>query len=349
MFFKSDNWAGASDVVSNALATAHTGYAATYGDSDYDHQVKRQLEEIFETELELFFVSTGTAANALSLTSMMRPGGVVFCHDESHIMADECGAVEYFSGGGRLCPISGASGKINATQVADAQQRYPASFIHAGQPAAISVAQATEAGTIYPLDELDELGQLANRDGLGFHMDGARFANALCHLNVTPAEMTWKRGVDILSFGATKNGCWCAEAVIIFNMELANQFAFLHKRAGQLLSKSQFVAAQFAAYLKDDHWLYLANHTNSMAHYLRTNIEQAENIRHAWPTQSNEIFVLISNDRLAAVRNAGAQFYDWPVPKVPPYEEGENETLCRLVTSFRTNRAEIDQFLGYIG
>ena len=133
MFFKSDNWAGASDVVSDALATAHTGYAATYGDSDYDHQVKRLLEEIFETELELFFVSTGTAANALSLTSMMRPGGVVFCHDESHIMADECGAVEHFSGGGRLCPISGAFGKINATQVADAQQRYPASFIQIGR------------------------------------------------------------------------------------------------------------------------------------------------------------------------------------------------------------------------
>jgi threonine aldolase len=345
MNFSSDNWAGASDVVAAKLTEIHASYSASYGESALDDRMRALFCEVFEREVSVFTVGTGTAANSLALTACARPGGVIFCHPESHIFNDECGAVEYFSGGARLCTVAGPGGKFSAVDLVAAMDRYPKQFVHAGQPTALSLTQATEVGTAWSLAEIAGMGEMARANDLYFHMDGARFANALVALDATPAEMTWRRGVDILSFGATKNGCWCAEAVVIFNPALAAQFAFLHKRAGQLFSKSTFQAAQFVAYFEAEHWLNLARHTNAMADCLRERIALAGNMRIAWPTQTNEIFVLI--DKSAAERSAaaGAVFSDWPEPINPLYSKHDNEYLYRFVTSFRTDKNQIDVLL----
>lgn len=348
MTFASDNWAGAHPAIADALAEHAAGHAAAYGNSDLDRQVVRRFCDIFERDVAVFFVATGTAANALSLASASRPGGVAFCHAEAHLVEDECGAAEYLTGGTRLAKVHGPLGRMDPQLLERAVGHYPPEFLHAGRPVAISLTQATEIGTIYSLAQIDAVAEIARRHDLVLHMDGARFANALAALDVSPAEMTWRRGVDILSFGGTKNGCWCAEAVVLFDPDKAAEFAFLHKRAAQLFSKSRFVAAQFDAYLRDDLWLDNARHANAMAGLLAERIRASSSARLAWEPEANELFAILHKSDVDRLKNAGVMFYDWNAPEGFDGSMAPDEGICRFVTSFATTEAEIDRFAATI-
>jgi threonine aldolase len=344
MIFASDNWAGAHPAIAEALSGHAAGYHRAYGNGELDKAVARTFGEIFERDVAVFFVSTGTAANSLSLVAVNRPGGVAFCHTEAHMTEDEAGAPEYFTGGGRLCRVEGPLGRISPEALDRAIQRYPAEFLHSGRPMAVSVTQASEIGTVYSLDELDAVAAVARRHGLPLHMDGARFANALVSLGATPAEMTWKRGVDMLSFGGTKNGCWCAEAVVLFDPAMAADFAFIHKRAAQLFSKARFVSAQFEAYFRDGLWLETAAHSNAMATRLADALRRSERMRLAWEPQANEVFAVIGQDDAARLGHAGAVFYPWHAPASFKGKLAGDEAIYRFVTSFATTPAEVDAF-----
>ncbi len=242
--------------------------------------------------------------------------------------------------------VDGPGGKIDPKALATKVARFPQDAIHHGRAAAVTITQATEIGTVYSLAEIDAIAAISKANGLPLHMDGARFANALVALDASPAEMTWKRGVDILSFGGTKNGCWCAEAIVFFNPEQAKEMHFIRKRAAQLFSKSRFIAAQFDGYFQDGLWLDLARHSNRMADRLRAGIEQAPGARLAWPTASNEVFAIISKSAAKTAEDKGAKFYEWPIPESQPDLVNENETLIRLVTSFATTEGDVAGFLG---
>ena len=346
MFFASDNWAGAHSAIAESLVAEAGGFAAAYGTSDLDKRVEQHFNEIFQREVAVFFVGTGTAANSLALASVQRPGGVNFCHNEAHVMADECGAPEFFTNASRLVPVDGDAGKIDPAALRAQIARFPAGAVHQGRPAAITITQATEVGTIYSLDEIEAIASIAREHDLPLHMDGARFANALVALDASPADMTWKRGIDILSFGGTKNGCWCAEALVFMKPEMARDMPFIRKRAAQLFSKTRFVSAQFDAYFNGGLWLDLARHANNMADQLRDGILASPAMRLAWTTLSNEVFAILPTEKMTAARDAGALFYDWPVPVEMPDLLGDGESLIRLVTSFATSRVDVETFLG---
>ena len=229
MIFASDNWAGAADEIAESLQRHSGGFSPAYGESDLDKHLEQRFNELFEKEVAVFFVGTGTAANSLALSAVNRAGGFVLCHREAHLVEDECGAPEFFTSGARLAPIDGALGKMDPDALRRGLERFDPEFVHHGQPMAVSVTQATEAGTVYSCDEVSQIAEQSHAFGLPLHMDGARFANAMVQLAATPAEMTWKCGVDVLSFGGTKNGCWCAEALVFFDPEMANQLPFIRK------------------------------------------------------------------------------------------------------------------------
>ncbi|MFZ1680062.1 MAG: low specificity L-threonine aldolase [Rhizobiaceae bacterium] len=349
MIFASDNWAGAHPAIADSLTRAAAGYAPAYGSSDLDKAVEARFNDIFEREVAVFFVGTGTAANALALAAVNRPGGISFCHRLAHMIEDECGAPEYFTGGARLCPVDGPLGRFGVEALERELDRYPPDFVHAGQPMAVSITQATEAGTVYRLDEIAAIAATCRRHGLPLHMDGARFANALVSLDATPAEMTWKAGVDIVSFGGTKNGCWCAEAVVFLDPARARDFPFIRKRAAQLFSKSRFIAAQFAAYLDGDLWLRLAAHANDMTRRLAAIVRAAPGMRLAWEPDANELFAIMTEARAAALRAQGARFHDWNLPPTIAGTLAPDEGLFRFVTSFATTEEETDAFARIVG
>ena len=344
MYFASDNWAGAHPAIAASLSRHAEGFAAAYGASELDKKIERTFNEIFEREVAVFFVGTGTAANALALAAVNRPGGVSFCHREAHAIEDECGAPEYFTGGARLHPVDGALGRINPRLLEKELARFPPGFVHAGQPMAVSITQATEVGTLYGLDEIGTISDVCKSHGLPLHMDGARLANALVGLNCTPAEMTWKCGVDVVSFGGTKNGCWCAEALVFLNPAQAKEMPFIRKRAAQLFSKSRFIAAQFDAYFDNNLWLDLARHANAMTAMLASKIRASNTMRLAWEPQANEIFAILKKPEAARLRAAGAVFYAWNPPHNAGFELREDEEMARLVTSFATGDEEVERF-----
>ena len=259
------------------------------------------------------------------------------------MIADEGGAPEYFTGGGRLCPVDGPLGRMEPAALEAAIASYPPEFVHAGQPAAVSLTQSTEIGTVYELDEIEALARVARASGLPLHMDGARFANALATLDVSAAEMTWKRGVDVVSFGGTKNGCWCAEAVVFMDPLQARDFPFIRKRGAQLFSKSRFVAAQFEAYFEGGLWMETARHANAMAARLAERIEASTKARLGWEPRANEVFPILGRDTVDRLRAEGAAFYPWSAPHGLLYPLDPSETLCRFVTSFATTEEEIDR------
>ncbi|MBC8129368.1 MAG: low specificity L-threonine aldolase [Rhizobiaceae bacterium] len=344
MIFASDNWSGPHPAITAALAENGAGMAAAYGSSALDKAVEQRFNEVFEREVAVFFVGTGTAANSLSFAAVNRPGGVVLCHREAHVVEDECGAPEFFTHGARMAPIDGANGLIDPYNLKRELKRFNPDFVHAGQPMAVTVSQPGEAGTIYPTETLDAIAGIAHEHNLSLHMDGARFANALVATNLSPAEMTWKRGVDILSFGATKNGCWCAEAVIFFDPDKARQFPYIRKRGAQLFSKTRFVAAQFMAYFEDGLWLQLAAHSNAMADHLRDALDASTHAKQAWPTRTNEVFAIVEKDMAEKLRAKGAVFYDWNPPHSSHDLLAENETLVRLVASWSTTGEDVERF-----
>ena len=264
MNFGSDNQAGVHDAILDALRDANTGAAAAYGHDDWSGAAERRLRDVFECDLAAYLVVTGTAANALALAACCPPHGAVVCHAEAHITTDECGAPELFTGGAKLLGVRGAAGKLTPAAVAamlDTMGRGE----HEQRPSVLSLSQATELGTVYTPDEVAGLAALARTRRMHVHMDGARFANAVVRLGATPAALSWQAGVDVLSFGATKNGALGVEAVIVFDRALADDFLYRRKRAGQLVSKSRYLGAQMLAYLDGDLWLATARHANRMA------------------------------------------------------------------------------------
>jgi len=334
MNFCSDNTAGAHPRILAALTAVNDGAAMPYGNDDLTRTVEARIGEIFERDCVVFLVGTGTAANVLSLATLTPPWGVIYCHPESHINVDECGAPEFYTGGAKLVPVPGAHGKIVATDFEAAITG--AGVVHHSQPASISLTQATEAGTVYTPAEIGGIGEIARRHGLGLHVDGARFANALVHLGCTPAEMTWKAGVDALSFGATKNGALAAEAVVVFDRAKASTLGYRRKRGGQLWSKMRFLAAQFDAYLADDLWLANARHANAMAAELMRGLSALPAARIEHPVQANEIFVTLPEPVIRGLEGDGFRFYRWL---------GDGSALLRLVTSFNTEPKAVAAFL----
>lgn len=349
MYFSSDNWAGAHPRIAESLNRHAAGIAAAYGTSDLDRRIEQKFNDIFEREVAVFFVGTGTAANSLSLAAVNKPGGVAFCHREAHMFVDECGAPEMFTHGSRLVPVDGAGGKLDPDHLKQEIGRFPLDFIHGGRPMAVSVTQATEIGAVYSSDELQAISAICRDHDLPLHMDGARFANALAHLGKSPAELTWKSGVDIMSFGATKNGCWCAEALVVFDAAKAADLVYIHKRSAHLFSKARFISAQFEAYFEDNLWLRTAEHANALAGRLQAGIIASSNVRLAWPAQANEVFAILDSGHADALRQKGAQFHDW----VPPHGMGvclaADEVLVRFVTSFALTSDDVDTFLDLLG
>jgi len=345
MNFASDNWASATAPVMDALARHTAGAAPAYGTDPLTTSVSEQFSQIFERDVAVYFVGTGSAANALALSAYAKPGGAIFCHPGAHIQVDECGCPEFFTGGGKLVSVPGANGKITPDALKDAMDAFPDGVVHHGQVSAVSITQATESGTVYSLDDIRAIKSVAESRGVPLHMDGARFANALVSLNASPADMTWRAGVDVLSFGATKNGCWCAEAVVFFDLEASRGFEYLRKRAGHLFSKSRFIAAQFDGYLQDGHWLETAAHANRLAQSIADGV-QAAGGRTAWPVEANEVFPILKKTDVKRLEAAGARFYEWSAASIGDNIAPDDDEVClRMVTSFATSEDEIQQFI----
>ncbi|MFD2057240.1 threonine aldolase family protein [Mesorhizobium calcicola] len=344
MIFASDNWAGAHPDISANLSRHAAGIATAYGDGELDRAVYQRFSEIFEREVAVFFVATGTAANALSMAACNRIGGVAFCHSEAHMNVDEFGAAGFYTGGARMSPVPGPLGRINPQALDRAIMRYSQDLAPAGQPMAVTITQATEVGTVYTVDDVKAVSEVARRHGLPLHMDGARFANAIAATDISPAEMTWKSGVDIISFGGTKNGCWMADAVVVLNPDVARDLRLLRQRAGQTFSKARFISAQFEAYLTDDLWLRMARQANAMAARLAETIEDAPTGRLAWLPQANEVFAVLDRTNAEKLQAAGAKFYEWGVPQGFDGHLGDNEAIYRFVASFATTAEDVDRF-----
>jgi threonine aldolase len=342
MHFASDNTAPISPEILAALGHANTAQVSSYGADPLTARLVARAKEVFETDLAIYPVGTGTAANALALATLVHPYGGVICADEAHIATDECGAPEFYTGGAKLMPLASADGRITPMQIETAMARAVDGGVHHVMPEAVSITQATEWGTVYDPDHVSALGQVCRRRGLHLHMDGARFANALVHEGCTPAEMSWKAGIDVLSFGATKNGALAAEAVIFFNPALAAGFERRRKRAGQLWSKMRFLSAQLLAYLEGDLWLANAAHANAMATRLAEGLAAVPGVRLMQRVQANEIFAAMPDELIEGLLAEGAVFYRWiDMP-------GEENPVARLVTSFATSPRDVERFLALV-
>ncbi len=339
MNFASDNTAPVAPEILQAISQANTGAVASYGADPATARLTAMMRDTFETELSVYPVATGTAANALALATLVRPYGAVLCYEEAHIATDECGAPEFYMGGGKLVTLPSPDGRIAPGQIEAAMARALDGGVHHVVPEAVSITQSTEWGTVYDTAQVRAISEACRGRGLKLHMDGARFANALAHLGCSPAELTWRAGVDVLSFGATKNGALAAEAVVFFDPDLAAGFERRRKRAGQLWSKMRFLSAQLTAYLEDELWLRHARHANAMARMLAQGLAGLQGARLVQPVEANELFVALPDAAIEALQAAGAVFYRWiDVP-------GETMPVIRLVTSFRTSVDEVRRFL----
>ena len=280
---------------------------------------------------------SGSVANALALSVLTPSYGVIYAHKGAHVANEECGAPEFFAGGAKVIGLDGAHGKIVPAALEQALLLSGKGFVHCAQPAALSLTQSTEWGTIYRPEEIAALSAVARRGGLALHMDGARFANAVAALGCTPAELTWRAGVDALSFGATKNGALAVEAIVLFRTELAEDLAFRHKRAGQLISKMRFLAAQLDAYLAGDLWLALARHANRLARRLGEGLAALPGAALEAPVEANEVLVTLPRAVIEGLKAAGARFFGWPEPWA-------DTPTIRLVTRHDMAEAEVERF-----
>jgi threonine aldolase len=305
MRFFSDNAAAAHPKVIEAIERSNRLDTAYDGDV-WSGRLDSAFSKLFETEVRALWVTTGTAANCLALAALCPPFGAILCHRDAHIENDEAGAPGFFTGGAKLVLLDGEGAKITPDSVATACNRIRGD-VHQVQPAAISITNATEYGLVYRASEVGALGELARERGLGLHMDGARFANAIVSTGESPADVTWRAGIDALSFGFVKNGGFNAEALILFRTELADEIAVRRKRAGHLLSKGRMLAAQILAMLDDDLWLENARAANAAARKLA----DAAPDRLVYPVEANEIFLRATADEAASLREQGFDFYDW--------------------------------------
>ncbi|TXR53065.1 threonine aldolase family protein [Reinekea thalattae] len=346
MYFGSDNQAGASEVILQALVAANQGNSAAYGDDDWSLKATQLIQQIFEIEAEVFFVSTGTAANCLALACMASPWQTILCHGQAHIINDELTAPEFFTQGARLIGLDAKQAKLSAASLANHLQQGAAHPPHNAEPGVLSLTQQNESGQIYSIDEIKALTELAHQHGLTVHMDGARFANAVASLGCKPADISWKAGVDVLCLGATKNGALAAEAVVFFNKELAKNFVAQRKRSGHLISKSRFLGVQFCAWLENNHWLELAQHANAMAAELEQALAKLPSLRTIWPVQGNELFMVMPKKLAQQARIMGAVFYGWPTNLLPEtFQLSEEEEAVRFVCSFNSTSEQITELV----
>jgi threonine aldolase len=339
MNFRSDNEAGAHPAIIEAVSKAfRAGPVHSYGADEWTHKVEHRLRDIFEkADLAAYPVAVGTAANVLALACCTPPWGSIFCHPTAHIAAEETNAAEFYSGA-RLVRVDGAAGKIDRRGLAEALAQPVYGVVHFSQPSAVSITQATENGTVYAPEEIAALSTSARRHGLKVHMDGARFANALSFVGCSPAELTWRAGVDVLSLGATKNGAMGAEVVVFFDPAPAKEFEYRRKRAGHLLSKMRLLSSQLDAYFADSLWLTNARHANAMARRLVAGLTPLPGTSLLYPVEANEIFAVLPATMHDALQEAGAQYHPWP-------SDRPGERAFRLVTSFDTDPADVDRFL----
>ncbi len=348
MFFASDNTSGVPEQVLTALARANDGFAPGYGADEIMTRVRTRIRDIFEApEAAVYLVATGTAANALSLATFCPPWGAVYCHRIAHIEEDECGAPEFYTGGSKLVLIDGADGKMDAAALAEKLDHAAHVGVHNVQKGMLSLTNLTEAGARYSVAEIRELCQIAKNHGLPVHLDGARFTNALVAEGCRPAEMTWRAGVDVVSFGGTKNGLMGVEAVVIFDPAKAWEFELRRKRGGHLFSKHRFLSAQMEGWLENDLWLDLARQANGMAERLESGLARTQGARLLHPRGGNMIFAEWPRDGHRAAQEAGARYYFWPFDQSLD-GPGDAPLSARLVASWSTTDAHVDRFLELI-
>lgn len=349
MNFESDNASPAHPAVFEAVERANVGPMASYGEDEIMAGVAARVREIFEApEAAVYLVSTGTAANALSIATCCPPWGAVFCHAEAHVETDECGAPEFYSGGAKLRRIEGDRGKIAPEALESAIAEIPVPDVHSVQCGMVSLTNVTEAGTVYAPDEVAALTAVAKRFGLPCHMDGARFANALASTGATPAEMTWKAGIDILSLGGTKNGLLGAEAVVLFDPARAWEFELRRKRGGHLWSKHRYLSAQFEAYLEDGLWLEMARNANARATFLASKLDALPFASLLHPVEANIIFTEMPRARHRAAMAGGASYRLAASPPQSSEGPGDEPLAARMVCSWRTEESEIEEFFALL-
>lgn len=348
MIFSSDNAGPAAPEVMAALMRANEGYAAPYGNDPIMDTVRSLIREAFEApEAMVHLVATGTAANVLSLACLCPPWARVYTHEAAHIEEDECGAPEFYTGGAKLQLLPGDHGKIAPETLRAAIEGTDHGFVHTVQRGAVSITNLTESGAAYTPDEVAALSSIAKEFDLPFHMDGARFSNALVGTNATPADMTWKAGVDALSFGGTKNGLLGVEAVIFFDPAKAWEFELRRKRGAHLFSKHRYLSAQMEAYMTDGLWLSLARRANAAARKLSDGILALEGASMLHPVDGNEIFAAFPRGAHRAAMAAGAQYYLWPFNQ--SLDGPDHEPLsCRLVCNWATTDEMVEEFLSVI-
>lgn len=343
MNFNSDNVYGVHPKIMEAIVTANGRLTdVSYCHDDGAKEAEAALSKVFEKPVKAFFVMNGTGANSLALSALTPSYGGIICHEGAHIATDECNCPELFTGGAKLLTVGGDGNKILPAAVTAKIAQYVHGE-HGPKPSALSISQATELGRVYTPAEIKALSDVAHKASMKVHMDGARFANALVWLGCTPAEMTWKAGVDVLSFGGTKNGAMILECVVFFDEKLADDFLYRRKRAGQLLSKGRFLSAQMQAYLKDGLWLENAGYANTRAAEVSAALTSVNGVRLAAPVEANEVFPIMPRRLFDALQKEGAQFYEWPLDGI-----GADECCGRLVLSFATPEEHVQKFIGLV-
>jgi threonine aldolase len=330
--FASDNTAAICPPAWAALAEANAEAEVSYGEDKWSRRVVDRVREIFETDCEVSLVFNGTAANALALAQLCRPFHAVICHEYAHSQTDECGAPEFFSGGAKLLPIPGANGKLDLEKVEAKILRHQ--DVHSSKPRVISLTQATELGTVYQRGEIEKISEFARKHSLLVHMDGARFANAVAALDCAPKSITWEAGVDVLCFGGTKNGTAAGELVVFFKKELAHEFDYRAKQAGQLASKTRFLAAPWVGMLSDNVWLENARHANRCAKLLAQKLTAALGVEPAFPCEASAVFLQMPDGLVRRLQERGWRFYKFIEPDI-----------YRLMCSWSVTEKDIDGFV----
>jgi threonine aldolase len=331
--YRSDNTGRAAPEILEALIRANSGTALGYGGDEWTAALQKRFSDLFEAAVRVFPVATGTAANALALASLGPSWGIVYCSEMAHINTAEANAAGFFGGGIKLTAVDGEHGKISADRLAESLAGISPAQLHRGRPTAVSLTQATDLGAVYSLDAIRAIAEVAKARGLKLHMDGARFANAVARLGCSPADLTWRSGVDIMSFGATKNGGALCDAIVVFSPDLADGLAVQLRRAGQVWSKMRFASAQLIAYVEDGLWLEMARASNAAAARIAAGLHDIPGARLLAPVEANEIFLELPSATMDGLENDGFQFYR------------RSKSLARFVCRFDTTEAEADALL----